>query len=80
MPSDNSQCKIADILDRYEAQIKQEAMYVERQAKTGGNDENTPYYRGVSYFSSIITSTILIVPRTLVKLSSTSIAHEALWI
>jgi hypothetical protein len=39
-------------MDRYEAQIKQEVLYVERQAKTGGNDENTPYYRGVCCSSS----------------------------
>lgn len=42
---------MADILDRYEAQIKEEALYVQRQAETSGDEENTPYYRGVSYSS-----------------------------
>lgn len=79
MPSDNFQCKIADIIDRYEAQLKQEALYIERQAKTGGNEENTPYYRGVSSSLNMMPRVILTFCSFQTKSSSTSIVHEALW-
>lgn len=64
-------------MDRYEAQIKQEALYVKRQAKTGGNDENTPYYRGVSTISYYLTARIawLTRCRSLAKLSRKLVVH-----
>jgi hypothetical protein len=68
--TDNCQCKIADILDRYETQIKQDALYIERQATTGGNDKNTPYYRGVKLsfqFNTWSISNLLQLPSVVVK-------------